>query len=149
MLCVYSMAEQRLQNPDANWTDYGDEDIPVGPRLSAYLLHTDEWRQAFLERLTQVGYIGLIEASERVYAFSPSRRTSVARSWPNSPMYSGSGKLAIYNSLKKFLDEFLVMPPVPPSNPAKAWTTTIARVMGLWERKLSAGSNSFVHSRAS
>ena len=55
MLCVSSMAEQRLQNPDPDWTDYGDEDIPVGPRLSAYLLHTDEWREAFLERLTQVG----------------------------------------------------------------------------------------------
>ena len=48
---------------------------------------------------------------------------------------SGSGKLAIYNSLEKFLDEFLVMPPVPPSNPGESLDDYHHRVMGLWKQE--------------
>lgn len=51
------------------WSDYGGvNDTPLGPMLSTFMLHTQECREAFLERLVAVGEPGLLEATARVYA---------------------------------------------------------------------------------
>lgn len=116
-------------------TDYGDRDIPVGLRLSAYPLHTDEWRQAFLDRLTQVGYIGLLEAAGHVYdlLFEPKRvHCALVAQLVGVP---GAGKLAIYNSLRTFLDDYLYMEPVPPFAPRESLEGWDARVRAKWRKE--------------
>ena len=130
--------ESRQSKPSAvrviELTNYGDEDIPAGPRLSAYPLHTDQWRQAFLDRLTMVGYIALIEATNHFYDTLIVPKDFHCALVAQLAGVNGSGKLAIYNALRNFLNDFLTVTPLPPSRPDESLEHWHARVMARWER---------------
>lgn len=92
----------------AGWTDYGGaNDTPYGPRLSSYFLHTQEWREAFLERLVAIGEPGLFEAAARVYDLLAEPKGYYCAMIAQAAKVTGSGKLVILKVLKAFLDEWL------------------------------------------
>lgn len=111
------------------FTNYGDDDdTPYGPRLSSFYLHTPEWREAFLERLVEVGEVALIEATARVYDLLEEPKATRCALIAESAKVSGMGKLAILNALKAYLEEWLQAPPVLPSasrqRSLEAWRAT-------------------------
>lgn len=113
-------------------SDYGDRDIPIGLRLNAYPLHTCRWRQAFLDRLAQVGYVGLIEASARVYDLLLSPKHYRCAVVAKLAGVEGSGKQAIYCALKRFLDDFLEMRPIPATERGQNLEEWHKRVLAHW-----------------
>lgn len=99
----------------AGWTDYGGvNDTPYGPRLSSFLLHSQEWREAFLERLVAIGEPGLLEAVTRVYALLEEPKDYHCAVIAQAAGVTGSGKLAILKTLQAFLDEWLQPPGTMP-----------------------------------
>lgn len=94
-------------------TNYGDEDIPVGPRVSAYPLNTAEWRQAFLTRFVDVGYVALDEAADHVYDLLIRPRGYHCALVAQLANVRGSGRSAVFNTLRSFLDEWLQAPSMP------------------------------------
>ncbi|MFN2099617.1 hypothetical protein [Altererythrobacter sp. MF3-039] len=123
------------ENIEANedWTDYGSAgDIPVGPRLSSYHLHTAEWREAFLERLVAVGEPALLEATSRVYELLAEPKDYRSALIAKAAGVTGIGKIAILYTLQAFLDEWLqpTQPLPPPSSfeDVQSWHKAATRV---------------------
>lgn len=97
-----------------DWTNYGGaNETPWGPRLSSYHLHTQEWRQAFLERMVAVGEPALLEATARVYDLLEEPKEYRCALIAQGAGVTGSGKIAILNTLRAFLDEWLMQPALP------------------------------------
>jgi hypothetical protein len=91
-----------------NWTDYGDPEwIPLGPKLSSYPLHADEWRHAFLERLVAVGSIGVIEAASHVYELLAPPKDYRCAHIAQLAGVKEAGKLALVIVLNAFIEEWL------------------------------------------
>ena len=126
-------SESRITRHSVELTDYGDEDIPVGMRLGTYLLHTPKWRAAFLVRLTEVGYVGLIEAATRIYDLLNEPKEVRCAFIAQRAGASGSGKHAIYCALHNFLDEFLTMPVLSLAPSGESLEQWHARVMSGWQ----------------
>jgi hypothetical protein len=116
-------------------TNYADDDVPTGPRLSTYPLDTQEWRQAFLERLFYVGYVGVMEATAHVYdLLAPPKEYRCALIGQLTGM-AGTGKLVIYTLLTRFLEEMLSMEAVPGFHPNENLEHWHARVRAKWDRE--------------
>lgn len=123
-----------LANDKDDWTDYGDaEGIPFGPRLSSYLLHTPEWREAFLERLVAVGEPALLEAASRVYDLLAEPKAYYCALIAKAAGVSGTGKVALVTTLQAFLDEWLQpTPPLPPASPGQGLSEWHAAATQVW-----------------
>lgn len=117
-----------------DWTDYGGaHDTPWGPRLSSYCMNTQEWREAFLERLVAVGQPGLFEAAARVYDLLAEPKGYHCSMIAMAAGVSGGGKLAILNTLKAFLEEWLHAPaPLDPARPGQMLGDWHAVAVRLW-----------------
>lgn len=97
----------------AGWTDYGVEDALIGPKLSSYPLHTQEWREAFLQRLVDVGEEVLLEAVSHAWSLLARPKTARASAIAAAAGVDGKGKKALWNVLKRFMDEFLTLDFLP------------------------------------
>lgn len=98
------------------WSDYGaSDDVPYGPKLGSYLLHTPEWREAFLERLVAVGEPALLEAAARVYDLLNEPKDYHCALIAKAAGVSGGGKHAVVKTLRAFIDEWLQPPQAFPS----------------------------------
>lgn len=114
-------------------TDYGDPDVPLGPKLRAYPLDSHQWRTAFLTRLTEVGYIGLIEASGHVYQLLEEPKDNRCKLLAAHAQMVGSGKLAVFQALERFLDDYLCAPSLPVLAEAECVDTWHGMVKARWQ----------------
>jgi hypothetical protein len=81
-----------------------------------------------------VGYIALIEGSGHVYDLLFEPKNFHCALVAQLAGVEGSGKQAIYNALRYFLDEFLTVAPVPSIKPDEKLAYWHARVMAKWEQ---------------
>ena len=128
------MTDTNEQGLNTSWTDYGQpDDVRFGPRLSSFALHTAEWRGAFLERLMEVASLGDIEAAARVYDLLLPPKKLHCATLAKLAGVEGSGKLAILNVLRSFMDEW-IGPPMQSLPPISDFDT-----MDDWNAHVHAG----------
>ena len=127
------MTRDMRVDPPVGLTNYDDVDVPLGWKLKDYPLHTHDWRLAFLNRMAEVGYIGLIEAAAHVYDCLNDPKALRCALIAQAAGVSGSGKLAVFNSLNCFLDDFLTLPALPPKLDGESLERRHAKVMLGWQ----------------
>ena len=121
-----------ITNPD--WTDYGQpDDVRFGPRVSSFPLHTSEWREAFLERLMEAASLAEFEATSRVYDLLLQPKKFHCAAMAKLAGVPGSGKVAILNVLRAYMDEW-VGPPMQSLPPISDFDT-----MDDWNAHVHAG----------
>ena len=127
------MTRDMCFDPHVGLTDYDDEDVPMGWKLKDYPLHTHDWRSAFLNRVAEVGYIGLIEAAAHVYDCLSEPKALRCALIAQLSGVNGSGKLGIFNGLQSFLDDFLTLTALPPKVRGESLESRHAKVMSGWQ----------------